>query len=70
LAGPVDGNEIFAVIRQQAAEELKAAGAKFYAWDAAAMPRDEQPQSDEVLVRLVTSWATSDEEVALFVSLS
>jgi threonine aldolase len=66
LAWDPQANEVFAVLPQASAARLREAGAMFHEWPA----DDVELAADEVLVRLVTSWATSDEEVALFVSLS
>jgi threonine aldolase len=62
LAFPVEANEVFARIPVAVAARLRAAGARFYDW----MP----PEGGEVLVRLVTSFATSDAEVAKFLDLA
>jgi threonine aldolase len=55
-------NEIFAILSKVEAERLRAAGAVFYDWN---MPHTASFElaSDEVLVRLVTSYATTSAEV-------
>jgi threonine aldolase len=55
-------NEVFAVLPKPVMAEAQAAGARFYDWP---VPAD-QPDltaEDEILVRLVTSFATSKDEV-------
>ncbi|HWA88999.1 MAG TPA: beta-eliminating lyase-related protein [Rhizomicrobium sp.] len=61
LAFPVDSNEVFARIPVATAAKLRAAGASFYDWAPA--------KDGEVLVRLVTSFATPDEDVARFLDV-
>jgi threonine aldolase len=61
LVHPVQANEVFAAISDPLIESLVAAGAVFYRWIAV-------PGEDRPVVRLVTSFATSPEEVATFVA--
>jgi threonine aldolase len=65
LAHEPQANEIFAIVAKSEAERLRKAGAVFYDWN---MPHTAsfQSQEDEVLVRLVTSYATGEEDVAGF----
>jgi threonine aldolase len=67
LALQPDANEIFAIMPKAAEARLRAAGAAFYPWKADRFP--ERPGKDESLVRLVTSFQTTEAEVARFVSL-
>ena len=58
-------NEVFPVLKKEAAAAATARGAQFYDWPAPA----EQPDlvgHDEVLIRLVTSFATTESDVAGF----
>jgi threonine aldolase len=55
-----DGNELFVLVDPTTAERWKAGGAEFYG----------SPAGDQVLVRLVTSFATTDDEVASFLDLA
>ena len=61
-------NEIFAVMKRDFAEALRAKGAVFYNWN---LPHetDLMLSDDETLVRLVTSYATTAEEVERFAAL-
>jgi threonine aldolase len=65
LAWEPQANEVFAVLPQPAVARLRAANAVFHEWPA----DDVQVAADEVLVRLVTSWATEGGEVERFVAL-
>jgi threonine aldolase len=42
---------------------LQAAGAVYYEWPVVALPDTLKPQTDEVFIRLVTSWQTRPEQV-------
>ena len=61
-------NEVFPIVKARTAERLKAAGAVFYGWHP---PREVAPDvdGDETLVRLVTSFATTPDEVDRFGAL-
>lgn len=61
---PAEANEVFVSFPEGAAERLLAAGAEFYPW---VTPGD--PSGGRML-RLVTSWATTAEEVERFVDLA
>jgi threonine aldolase len=54
---------VFAVISKAALARLRAAGGTAHEWPGAA------PGADEVLVRLVTSWATTGDEVEGFLAV-
>ncbi len=65
LALPAAANEVFAILPKTVDERLRAAGAIYYAWpDTASI--SSAPAPDEVLVRLVTSFATSEADVKAF----
>ncbi|MBO0664100.1 low specificity L-threonine aldolase [Jiella sp. MQZ9-1] len=60
-------NEIFAVLPSDLAARMREAGAVFYDWNKPhAMP--DLVGEGETLVRLVTSWSNSDDDVAQFAS--
>lgn len=65
LGWPVEANEVFAVLPRAGSARLRAAGALFHPWPDSATPTG----PDEELVRLVTSWATTEAEVDRFVGL-
>ena len=63
-----DGNAVFAIMSRSRAEAMLAAGAHFHEWK---VPhgRGGLLQEDEVLIRLVTSFATTPDDVAAFLDL-
>lgn len=68
LAWHAEANEVFAILNKSRAEQLQAQGAVFYPWN----PPRAQPNlldEHEVLIRLVTSFATEVEQVDRFVEL-
>ncbi|MBD0414406.1 threonine aldolase family protein [Oryzicola mucosus] len=58
-------NEVFPILKKSDVERLKAEGAVFYDWHAP-VDFDGEIASDETLCRLVTSFATTDEDVERF----
>ncbi len=62
LAHPVEGNQVFAHLPDGTVTRLRAAGANFYDWAPSAEGR--------TLVRLVTSFATPETDVAKFVEIA
>lgn len=67
-AWPTCTNETFVVIDAAAAAALQAAGAVFYEWNPPHAMHD-LLGAEERLIRLVTSWCTSEEEVDRFCAL-
>lgn len=68
LAWETKSNEVFAILKKESAKAAENRGAKFYDWPT---PADMQPSldEDEMLIRLVTSFATSEEDVDQFLAL-
>jgi len=65
---PVEANEVFVALPLQIDARLKAAGASYYPW--APAPADgTAPARDGTLVRLVTSFATTADEVERFMAI-
>jgi threonine aldolase len=64
---PVDGNEVFAILPVERVRTLRAAGAAFHDWPASTVGLS--LAGDETMVRLVTSFATTSDEVQRFVDL-
>jgi threonine aldolase len=62
LAQKVQVNEIFVWLPDASIKRLRSAGAKFYDW----MP----PQSGRTMIRLVTSFATPESDVAKFLEIA
>jgi threonine aldolase len=68
LAWHTEANEVFAILDKAHADQLQEKGAVFYQWN----PPRAKPGllgRDEVLVRLVTSFATEADQVDQFVEL-
>jgi threonine aldolase len=62
-AWPVEANEVFAPITAEMDKRLKAAGAMYYPWPSEGLPKD------RILVRLVTSFQTTEEDVEKFLAI-
>ena len=62
LAWPTASNEVFAVVTKSAAKTAEEKGAKFYEWPVP-MATQELVGDNETLVRLVTSFATTEADV-------
>jgi threonine aldolase len=69
LAVKPAGNQLFVILENGLDEKLRAAGAKYYPWDATSLPVAERPGAGETLVRIMTSWQTTDAEVEKFAGL-
>jgi threonine aldolase len=66
---PVEANEVFVILPRRIDARLKAAGAAYYPWTTQSLPDGVTVASDAVLVRLVTSFATTDADIADFVEV-
>jgi threonine aldolase len=62
---PVEANEVFAPIGQDADKRLKAAGAMYYPWPGEGLDIG----ADRILVRLVTSFQTTQDDVEKFLAI-
>lgn len=69
IVWPVEANIVFALLPKTLDAKLKAAGAAYYVRNSAIASDDVTIGQDEMLVRLVTSFATQDAEIENFVSL-
>jgi threonine aldolase len=67
---PVEANIVFAVLPAATHKRLQAAGAGYYPMHRANAPRGAFRDPDDVLVRLVTSFATTTEEVDAFLAVA
>ena len=63
LAWPTQANEVFPIIPKTLDQALKAAGILYHPWTELSLPEAERVGDHEVLIRLVTSWATREEDV-------
>ena len=69
LALVPEANEVFAILATSADARLREAGAKFYPWTADGFSAGARAGADEVMVRLVTSFQTSEAEVDRFAAV-
>lgn len=69
LAWDPQANEVFVAMTPATAERLQAAGARFYDWSTAALAPEDCLAEGEALWRLVTSFATTADEVDAFLAL-
>jgi threonine aldolase len=67
---PVEANEVFVALPSRLDEQLKSAGASYYPWTTNALPNGVALERDATLVRLVTSFATTADEVDRFVAVA
>ncbi|MEM6711411.1 MAG: beta-eliminating lyase-related protein [Pseudomonadota bacterium] len=68
IAAPTEVNEVFAVLPQSLAASLRGAGAQFYDW--ASSPLEDSVAPGDVVVRFVTSFATTAGMVDQFLDLA
>ena len=66
LAWPAEANEVFAILPRALDQSLRTAGAVYHPWSDLSLPPGESVGADEVLIRLVASFATTPEAVADF----
>ena len=67
---PVEANAVFVILPRRVDQRLKAAGANYYPWNSRSLPGSVTTASDAVLVRLVTSFATTDDDIAQFAEVA
>jgi threonine aldolase len=67
---PVEANEVFVPLPSAIHRRLEAAGASYYPWTADGLPSGMVLPGDKMLVRLVTSFATTADEVDRFVAIA
>jgi threonine aldolase len=65
---PVEANEVFVILPRAVDARLKAAGANYYPWHSHSLPKG-AVGGEAVLVRLVTSFATTDQDIAQFIQV-
>ena len=67
---PVEANEVFVVLPAAVDRRLQAAGATYHPWTTDALPRGICLPRDALLVRLVTSFTTTADEVDRLVAIA
>ena len=70
IVWPVEANEVFVVVSHRLDRRLRAAGACYYVWSTQSQPDDYTLGEDELLARLVTSFATSESEIKRFAAIA
>ena len=69
LAFPTQANEIFVILPKPAEAALKAAGALYYNWTCRSHGPGEGARENEAFLRLVTSFATTQNEIDAFLAI-
>jgi len=69
LQWPREANELFVTMPRQLADTLQESGAEFYKWPTQALPEGTELGKDDVFVRLVTSFVTTDNHISSFCDL-
>jgi threonine aldolase len=67
---PVEANEIFVALPAATDQRLRATGANYYPWATDSLPRTLAVAPEHLIVRLVTSFATTPGEVDRFVAIA
>ncbi len=70
IVWPTEANEVFAAAPSQRVAAWAAAGAAFYPWTTRSAPPETAAREGETLLRLVTSFETTDAEVEAFLALA
>jgi threonine aldolase len=66
---PVEANEVFVKFSRGLDRRLKQAGASYHPWTTGSLPAGVGVGPDEMLVRLVTSFATREADIDEFVAV-
>jgi threonine aldolase len=67
---PVEANLVFALIPEAVDSRLRAAGARYYVRHSASLPQGVGSHEKQVLIRLVTSFATIESDVDRFIEVA
>jgi threonine aldolase len=65
----VEANEVFVALPKAIDARLRGAGASYYPWTTNSLAKSAVPDDDHILVRLVTSFATTEIEIDRFAAL-
>jgi threonine aldolase len=65
----VEANEVFVALPKAIDARLRGAGASYYPWTTNSLAKSAVPDGDHILVRLVTSFATTETEIDRFAAL-
>lgn len=69
MAWQRDANEVFAITSKSQFAKMQSAGAKFYDWPAP-FGQEDIVKDDEIIIRLVTSFATTTPEIEAFAAIT
>jgi threonine aldolase len=69
LAWPTEANEVFVVASSATVDAWRAGGASFHEWSSRSVAGERAPRVGETLVRLVTSFETTDDEIDRFLAI-
>ena len=69
LVWPREANELFVTMPERLVDFLHNSGAEFYQWPNHSLPRGIEPENNRSFVRLVNSYATTDEHIDRFCEL-
>ncbi|MCC6946776.1 MAG: low specificity L-threonine aldolase [Bradyrhizobiaceae bacterium] len=67
---PVEANEVFVVLPHETDQRLRQAGATYATWPREFLPPGTSGSQNDELIRLVTSFATSDADIESFVRVA
>lgn len=70
LAWQPQVNEVFAVLPGKIDRALKSAGARYYDWGGRGLEEGNALAGDEILIRMVTSFATASADVSRFIEIA
>jgi threonine aldolase len=70
LGWPAQANEVFPILPRRLDRALRAGGILYHPWSHASLPESERIGPDEVLIRLVTSFATEQADVEKLLALA
>ncbi len=67
LPWPTQANEVFPIVPRAMDEALRAAGARYYPWTTRSLVADPVPGPEEIMIRLICAFDTSDDDVDRFI---
>ena len=66
LPWPTQANEVFPIVPKAVDKALRGAGARYYPWTTRSLTADLAPGSDDIMIRLICAFDTTDEDVDRF----
>ena len=68
LPWPTEANEVFPLVTRGIDEALRAAGARYYPWTTRSLAADLAPGSDDIMIRLICAFDTTNQDVDRFLA--